>query len=348
MNARQLDAMRDVVQEDIGQRGLCADPVSNLITACPDDFRKACESIAETKEPAIAVVTGFFIPTAQPPAGETDGPLGALFLARALTPLGIKVVLVTDGFCRQALKTGLAARALENVGLVTLSTYEEASCSTPEAYWCKFCRGAGRLTHLIALERVGPSHTSESVRRQAAGTEALQNQFIQEVPQQHQGRCHTMRGIDITDQMSPAHFLFEMAAQQKPQVWTIGIGDGGNEIGMGKIAWETIRRNIPGGGTIACRVPTNYLIVCGISNWGAYALATGIRMLLGVKPDDDLYDSVRERELLGKMVDEGPLVDGVLGKPSVSVDGLSFDRYVEVLVRLRELGKGTTHIDARS
>jgi D-glutamate cyclase len=345
MNAGLLDAMRDVVQEDIGQRGLRTDPVSNLITACPDDFRKACESIAETKHPAVAVVTGFFIPTAQPPAGETDGPLGALFLARALAPLGMKLVLVTDGFCHQALQAGLAACALDNVGLVTLTTYEKSSLSAPEAYWQKFSKAAGRLTHLIALERVGPSHTPESVRRQPRGTDALKEEFIQEVPQEHQDRCHTMRGIDITRLMSPAHFLFEMAAQQEPPVRTIGVGDGGNEIGMGKIAWETIRRNIPRGGTIACRVPTDELIVCGVSNWGAYALATGVRMLLGVKPDD-LYDTAREREMLRKMVDGGPLVDGVLGKPSVSVDGLSFERYVEVLVRLRELAK--VNINAQS
>jgi hypothetical protein len=63
--------------------------------------------------------------------------------------------------------------------------------------------------------------------------------------------------------------LFESIQQHLPAVTTIGIGDGGNEIGMGKIPWEVIRRNIPGGGRIACRVPTSFLLVCGISNWGA-------------------------------------------------------------------------------
>ena len=56
---------------------------------------------------------------------------------------------------------------------------------------------------------------------------------------------------------------------------TIGIGDGGNEIGMGKIPHETIVKNIPNGDLIHCRVPTDHLIVAGVSNWGAYALAAG-------------------------------------------------------------------------
>jgi len=74
--------------------------------------------------------------------------------------------------------------------------------------------------------------------------------------------------------MSPAHRLFEHVAND-PAITTIGIGDGGNEIGMGKIPWDTIRRNIPNGGLIACRVPVDHLIVAGVSNWGAiFAMAT--------------------------------------------------------------------------
>ena len=140
-----------------------------------------------------------------------------------------------------------------------------------------------------------------------------------------------MRGRDITAQMAPAHWLFEVASRRVPPIITIGIGDGGNEIGMGKIPWEVIRHNIPNGGLIACRVPTDYLIVCGISNWGAYGLAAGVRLLRHAPHDAELFSSARERELLRVMVEAGPLVDGVAGKPSVSVDGLAFERYAQAL-----------------
>jgi hypothetical protein len=146
-----------------------------------------------------------------------------------------------------------------------------------------------------------------------------------------------MKGRDITASMTPAHLLFEEAGRLAPAVTTIGIGDGGNEIGMGKIPWDVIRRNIPSGGLVACRVPTDFLIVCGVSNWGAYGLATGVRLLRGADPDPQLYDPGREEELLRLMVERGALVDGVTGQATVSVDGLSFERYIEPLCRLGEL-----------
>jgi hypothetical protein len=150
-------------------------------------------------------------------------------------------------------------------------------------------------------------------------------------------RNYTMRGRDITDSMCPAHVLIEYATAHFPQVATIGIGDGGNEIGMGKIPHETIVKNIPNGDLIHCRVPTDHLIVCGVSNWGAYALAAGVYLLRGVKPPADLFDPDRERAILEVMVREGPLVDGVTGRQTATVDGLTWEEYVKPLVRIREL-----------
>ncbi|HEV3257038.1 MAG TPA: glutamate cyclase domain-containing protein [Gemmataceae bacterium] len=337
MSDRRLDAIRDTIQEDVGNRGLRSDPEDNLVTACPDDFAAACRRIGDASAPAVGIVTGFFIPHGQPPTGETDGPLGALFLARALVPLGIKVVLVTDGFCERALEAGLAVCGLRKaVPLVVLPTYDRAGSLSLTEYWQAFAGRAGPLSHLIALERVGPSHTPESLRAQPGAAEAVVEQFRAEVPPEHHDRCHTMRGRDITTSMSPAHRLFELAGRQQPAVVTIGIGDGGNEIGMGKIPWDVIRRNIPGGGLVACRVATDSLIVCGVSNWGAYGLATGVRLLRG-QAGGDLFEPERERELLQAMVEGGPLVDGVTGRATVSVDGLEFERYAEPLRRLAAL-----------
>jgi len=166
------------------------------------------------------------------------------------------------------------------------------------------------FTHVIAIERAGPATN---------------------------GRYHTMRGCDVTESMLPAHHLFT-SDDGKPLQWqTIGIGDGGNEIGMGKIPHETIVKNIPNGDLIHCRVPTDHLIVCGVSNWGAYALAAGVYVLRGVKPPSDLFDPDREREILEVMVREGPLVDGVTGKQTATVDGLTWDEYAKPLIRIREI-----------
>jgi hypothetical protein len=191
------------------------------------------------------------------------------------------------------------------------------------------------VTHLMAVERAGPNHTPASIRCQPGATEITVEQFLREVPAEHHDRCHNMKGKDITALMSPAHQLFE-TARDVAGLTTIGVGDGGNEIGMGKVPWEVIRRNIPNGGLVACRVPTDHLIVCGVSNWGAYGLALGVRLLRGGWAEPELFDTERERELLRVMVERGPLVDGVTGQPTVTVDGLPFERYVEPLRRLGE------------
>jgi len=339
MTEQVLDAMRELIQADIGNRGLRTDLAANLITACPYDLGAACRSIFETPVAVLGIVTGFYIPHAEPPCGETDGPLGALFLARALVPLGAKVFLATDAFCTKALQAGLDACGLTDaVPLITLPSAEECSVLSPQDYTERFLdqvrAGVGLFTHLVALERVGPSHTPASLRSQAGSTPADLERFLREIPSLHHDRYHTMKGRDITMHMSPAHWLFEEAPKVLP-IRTIGIGDGGNEVGMGKIPWEIIRRNIPGGGQVACRLATDYLIVCGVSNWGAYGLAAGVRWLKGSKADAELFDSERERELLRIMVEQGPLVDGVSGQRSVTVDGLTFDRYAEPL---RQLG----------
>src|SRR5207244_9701718 len=118
-----------------------------------------------------------------------------------------------------------------------------------------------------------------------------------------------------------AHYLTALGEDPAPDLATylprplptVGIGDGGNEIGMGKIPWPVIRRNIPNGGLVACWVSTDHLIVCGVSNWGAYGLGAGVRLLRGESGETDLFDPDREEALLEIVVERGRLVDGVSG-----------------------------------
>jgi hypothetical protein len=309
--------VRNLIQQDVGNRGLARDPHENLLTACPDDLFRACESIARTPAPALGVVTGFTIPTAAPPAAETDGSLGALFLARALVPLGIPVVLAIDPPYVPALEVGLRACGL--LGRVPVRPLPEV--------------GPG-ITHLVALERAGPTHTEESIRAAYPHDPGTVSLFLREVPPERRGHCHTMSGRDITAWTCPAHEFFEAPAAG---LTTIGIADGGNEVGMGKIPWHVVRKNIPGGGRIACRVRTDHLIVAGVSNWGAYALAVGVALLLGKSLDPGLFDLGAEEALLRVLVEEGGLVDGISGRPMAVVDGLSFGQYAVPLDALGRL-----------
>ncbi len=337
-----LDSIRDLVQQDVGGRGLATDPRENLLTATAGDFHAACRALAaHPRPPTVVIVTGFFIPQANPPAGETDGPLGALFLARALAPLGLEVALATDDFCLAAMREGLSACGLEeDVPLIELPP---AASADALAYWHEFLACGGTCgfpsppSHLIALERVGPSHTPTSLLAQPGSTPGDVERFRGEVPPEHHDRCHTMRGLDITDRMRPAHLLFEAARLAETRITTIGIGDGGNEIGMGRVPWRVVRDNIAGGALVACRVPTDHLVVCGVSNWGAYGLAAGVLHLLGAGDDPSLFCAERERDLLQLMMDKGRLVDGMTGRPTATVDGLPFERYAALLPALERV-----------
>jgi D-glutamate cyclase len=364
-NDEILLALRDAVQVDVGNRGLGRDPTDNLFTACRDDFAAACRSIAKHPAARVGIVTGFMIPSVDPPTGETDGPLGALFLARAFAHAGIPSVLASDAAGFDALNEGTrfldlagGARSASEAGAASLAgasgstadvqagvgSLAGASGSTTvvklpdgtsvedaDQYRAAFHKLTGPLTHLIAVERVGPNHRVSSFKALSTTTPELLGQFAKAVSRPQRGRSFTMRGHDLTPLTAPAHHLFEGPRDYV----TIGIGDGGNEIGMGKVPWDTIRKNIKNGELIACRVATDHLIVAGISNWGAYALAAGVLHLRG-KWDASIVDLGRERALLEHLVANGALVDGVTGKRTATVDGLGFEGYAKPLQRIAE------------
>ncbi|MEW1584613.1 glutamate cyclase domain-containing protein [Micromonospora vinacea] len=109
----------------------------------------AARSLAAAGAPDAAVFTGFFIPGAEPPAAETDGPLGAVQIAAALRLLGGRCRLVTDEPCAPVVEAAVAAAAPGlPVDVAPLRGYEDWAAALLPEY--------ARLTHLIACERVGP------------------------------------------------------------------------------------------------------------------------------------------------------------------------------------------------
>ena len=300
----KLAAILAAIQTDPGNRGLAKIPNDNLFTATVGDFQAACRSLAKQNEPSITIDTGFFIPSGKPPAYETDGPLGAIFLLRALRlcywlP---DVNISSKPGCLPAILAG-------------------AKMFDPKAHFDQYCDGyLGEIASVFVGHRFFDRKTTHAIALEHCGRAS-------------DGKYYSMRGNDISQHTS----ALDADYQHSLGYITIGIGDGGNEIGMGKIPHDTIVKNIPNGDLIHCRVPTNYLIVAGVSNWGAYALAAGVLVLRGVKPPPDLFDPDREREILEVMVREGPLVDGVTGQQTATVDGLAWEEYIKPLIRIREI-----------
>lgn len=141
------------------------------------------------------------------------------------------------------------------------------------------------------------------------------------------GRLKTMRGDDATAQHAAAHLWFE-----RSPVPTIGVGDGGNEIGMGKLPLERIAANIPLGREIACRTATTDLVVVGVSNWGGYALAAGVLALLRRFDLAGLLDPQQERCLWAQVLPAAGLVHSASGRVELAVDGLEWGTYIRPLM----------------
>jgi hypothetical protein len=282
---------------------------------------------------AVAIVTGFYIPSADPPAAETDGPLGALALTRALGALGKQVRLIADPFAAPLLECCLPQED-RNVSLqiVPWTMLEFAENDKTARHWIDdFLATHGpALNALVSIERVGPAHSLTSVRPDEAA------EFAASVPPAQFNCRHNMRGTVIDHFTPPLDLLFEQIKAFRPDCFTLGLGDGGNEIGLGCFSWSQLRgaiRRSPGA-QIACRIATDEVITAGISNWGAYALVAAMAQLESSMTLASVLSVDEERAALRRMVDEAGAVDGVTLTRSYSVDGVAEPEYLAHLGKI--------------
>jgi hypothetical protein len=76
---------------------------------------------------------------------------------------------------------------------------------------------------------------------------------------------------------------------------------------------------------------TDYLILAGVSNWGAHALVAAMSILLN---RDLLYSTETEERLLRAIVDIGA-VNGMTKQNTLTVDGLGLDENIKVFNNIR-------------
>jgi hypothetical protein len=107
---------------------------------------------------------------------------------------------------------------------------------------------------------------------------------------------------------------------------TVGVGDGGNEIGMGNARPRLVRRRSPLA-RVASVVRVDHLVVSGTSNWGAYGIVAALSRL-GSAPL--LHTPALERRLVEACVKAGA-ADGVTRRREATVDGLSLDLHAAVV-----------------
>ncbi|MEM8561636.1 MAG: glutamate cyclase domain-containing protein [Pseudomonadota bacterium] len=136
------------------------------------------------------------------------------------------------------------------------------------------------------------------------------------------GRYHNMRGEDISARCG----IFDPYVT-RANCPTIGIGDGGNEIGMGNIASAIAELDIQASVTTC-----DELVVADVSNWGAY----GLIAFLAKWSERDLLADIEPLAIL-QLLSACGSVDGVTRQNTLTEDGLAADEGVKVIGRLRQL-----------
>ena len=257
---------------------------------------------------------------------ETDGPPGAALLARAIKKSYNAVPFV---FIEKNLVDAMSM-VVNAAGLRVLSPEQAIQACTQHAP----INAAAVLPFPINKEKA--KKISIDLINKYNPTAII---TIEKGGMNEKGVIHTSRGVDTSKYMAKIDFLIREA--NKKGILTIGIGDGGNEIGMGLIQ-DDIKRYIPFGNKCKCpcgagiapSTKTDFLITAAVSNWGAYGLGAGLAILKGRQ--DIFHNEEIERRVLEKAAD-AQFIDGISGYTEPGADGLSssvHEAFVKILKTL--------------
>ena len=243
----------------------------------------AAKKLADTLSAGdrVIIATGFIVPPWLRP--ENDGPVGAVNLARALN-LAFDTSTVITG---EALTVELMPPLCQAAGMA-VADYATAT----------------QLFRRVALE----PFTVDSAKAAAQAEEMLDRIrpkaiiTIEKASANEVGVYHSGVGYDISNLSAKVDVLVEKARERG--ILTIGIGDGGNEIGMGCIK-EAVQRVVPTGGKCGCPcgkgtasgTETDVLVCVMVSNWGATAIAANLAARLG------RMEILHDRHMEGKLLE---------------------------------------------
>lgn len=319
---QKIRCLEDMIGIDPGDRG-----VKNL--CCQGELLKACLSMSHAQ--SVLITTGFPTHFQYEPPEENDGPPGAIAMAAMLKAMGKNVAIVTDqralNLNQEIIKEAVEQGILETP--VPVISYQHDSADSALIFLCEDGNPEKpRFSHLVAIERAGMAAD---------------------------GNYYNVRKINIKHLVDPIDELF-LAARNIPGITTTGIGDGGNELGMGKVK-EAVKKHIKNGDVIACDVAADFCVVAGVSNWGGYAVACALYILNNCEIHDrylrkavgfsklskktgwaaSALPSIAKEEKLLKILQQHQVRSGKTASLDMEVDGLPFyDTHSCIIEKLLE------------
>ena len=262
----------------------------------------AAAQVARQAPRSVGLITGFFVPRGEVAAPETDGPVGTALLAAALAACGVPARIAVDTPCAGAVRAAVDAAG---GGVAVDEVGVDEGLDRLIGDW----RSTG-VSHAVAIERCGRSAD---------------------------GRPRNMRGVDVSPWTAPLDDLFLAGPWIR-----LAVGDGGNEIGMGKLPPGLIARTVPNGEKIACVTSCDRLVVAGVSNWGAYGLMAALAV---ARPDwaakiATFLTAERDLAVTRATVDKAGAVDGVTAQREATVDGFGPEIHGPLIDELGRIARG--------
>lgn len=309
MLATVADAIETLCCVEIRSAGACPGAVRPLQLAAREllggsPYLAAARTLAKVTRPGDTVIVATGFPVAEVMSrGETDGPPGAAALARALS-------------------LGLGAHPLVLGELVTLEPIR-AACQTiglDEA-----CPGAWPADRPAFVLDAFPNNDT-AVERAEELLSWLRPKAIvvtEKPGPNSEGIAHRVGGLPVGPGRARIEVLLERA--RHAGIPTIGIGDNGNEAGLGAVADATRLCQLygascrcPCGGGIAAADHSDITVVGSVSNWACYGIAACLGVLLG-RPEM-VHSGATEERVIDACVAAGA-VDG-FGAHGSLVDGI--------------------------
>ncbi|MEZ4864821.1 MAG: DUF4392 domain-containing protein [Caldilineaceae bacterium] len=260
---------------------------------------------------------------------ETDGPVGAVYLARVLDEVlnAVPIIIIDpelQHYCaKPSANAGLLVTSVEQALLAKRGKVKAAAVSF---FDCPVDEAA--------------AHTAAARLLQEAQPKAL---IAVEMPgKAADGFAHTASGRAIVDEhLAKADPFFALAQAQG--ILRIGLGDGGNELGMGNLR-TTLAQLSPLGETIAAVAESDVPVVGASSNWAAYAIGVCLEALGGSTQVNRAIDLAG---IIRRCAEEGA-IDGISSRPEAKVDGTPISMNLGVVelmcwvvdVALAEAGQG--------
>ncbi|MBI2468622.1 MAG: DUF4392 domain-containing protein [Candidatus Rokubacteria bacterium] len=250
----------------------------------------------------VLVCAGFCDPPSM--IDEADGPLGAALLARSLcVALDATPVLVTE-----VANMGRMSQLVRSVGLDVVDL--ELARTTPFK---------ASVVPLPIDSRRAAAVAARIVRE----TDPAALVTIEKPAPNAKGVYHTGVGVNVTDVVGKVPDLVD-AARAHGAV-TIGLGDGGNEAGMGRIL-RTAQEVLPTGAECGCPcgagiatvIETDILVVGAVANWASYGIEACLAAALEMP---EAIHSLAEERRATEAAARAGLIDPTTGLATGWVDG---------------------------